>query len=169
MTAAVEPSPGPEQTPAGAVATRGAADWLLVAFCCLLVVVATLLSLAFLPSYLGSTPFPISALVVGVVLVWAIRACYKLLGSLWAASAPLLIWFLLVGYLAFAPYLGSSLVPGYFGYPLVARDWRLTVQLAIGALVGAGVLGGIWGDHLAAKIRAEQSEGPRGGAAGPLT
>jgi len=145
---------------------RGPVDWILVVFCCVVVAATTLLSLAFLPWYLGSTPFPISLLLAGLVLVWAVRACYKLVGSLWAASAPLLIWFLLVAYLAFAPYLGSGLVPGYFGYPLVSRDWRMTVNLAVGALVGAGVLGGIWGDRLAAKIRAEAAERQ---SAGPLT
>lgn len=123
-------------------------DWLSYLLILLVVIAATLLSFAFLPWRVNGAPVPVAVLISAVMLWWAIRAGYAFRPRMWAASAPLLLWLVFTLVLAFVPNLGYFLVP---------QDWRSPLLLGVGVLTGAVALGGVWGDHLSARIKAERA------------
>lgn len=115
-----------------------ALDWIIVGWLTVLVVVSTAVAVFFLPSYVGTVPVPVSALVGAAVVFVAIRLSYRLTGSMLAAFAPA------VGWLAAAVYLSFSRT---LGYALVIGDWRATALLGVGALAAAMGVGLSWGTH----------------------
>jgi hypothetical protein len=133
--------------------TRGAVDWLLVIGCCLLGGYAAVLAFFFLPLYAGSVPVPVSALLLAG-LIWLLPAtCFRLTGSLLAAAAPAIsVFVVLLVLLAWPRSLNA-------GAPLQVylAQWRLFLLLGAVALAGAARLGLLWGDVVAARVRAEQT------------
>lgn len=120
-------------------------DWVIVGWLTVLTVVSTVVAVFFLPSYVGTVPLPVSALVGAAVVYVAIRLSYRLTGSMLAAFAPA------VGWLAAAVYLSFSRT---LGYALVIGDWRATAMLGVGALAAAMGVGLSWGTHQLALVAA---------------
>lgn len=89
-----------------------------------------ILSVLFLPTYLGSVPFPVSALLAGVANVMLLFAARKVADQPLAIASPLIAW----GVAILVCMLGG---PG--GDVLLLADWR-TALLLLGGLVPPGVL-----------------------------
>ncbi|WP_137726230.1 hypothetical protein [Prescottella subtropica] len=87
------------------------------------------LSVLFLPAYLGATPFPVTILVAAVVNLLLVLGARKFTDSALAAAAPLFGW--LFGF-------GVCMVGGPGGDVLVFSDWR-TLLLFVAALLPAGL------------------------------
>lgn len=134
MTSAAPPRATPEPL-----------DWVIVGWLTVLTVVSTVVAVFFLPSYVGTVPLPVSALIGAAVVYVAIRLSYRLTGSMLAAFAPA------VGWLAAAVYLSFSRT---LGYALVIGDWRATAMLGVGALAAAMGVGLSWGTHQLALVAA---------------
>ncbi|MET0196881.1 hypothetical protein CH289_15430 [Rhodococcus sp. RS1C4] len=88
------------------------------------------LSILFLPTYLGSVPFPVSALLAGAANVALLFAARKVAEEPVAVASPLIAWFVAVLLCMFGG-------PG--GDVLLLADWR-TAVLLLGGLVPPGVL-----------------------------
>jgi len=153
------PAPGPAGSTtdlAGAetIAARGTLlDWLLVVLITLVAGGTAVLGIAFLPLYLGSIPFPISALLGVAAMILAPRACYRLTGSLVAALLPVAAWFAVSVWLVLAR---NSLMGG-LPVTVINGQWRVMVLLGLGSLAAAATVGLIWGDRLRDKIAAQRA------------
>ena len=137
-------------------------DWLLVVLITVLAGWTALLGMAFLPLYIGSVPFPISALLGVAAMVLAPRACYRLTGSLIAALLPVVAWFGVTVWLVVAR---NSLIGGtdpagnLVGLPITVGDgqWRVMVLLGLGSLAAAATVGLIWGDRLRDRLATQRA------------
>lgn len=88
-----------------------------------------LLSVFFLPVYLGGTPFPVTILFAAVVNLLLVIGARVVTTRPRLAALPLVAW--VVGFLV-------CMVPGPGGDVLLLGDWR-TLLLLVGALAPAGV------------------------------
>lgn len=144
-------------------AGRGAPlDWLLVVLITLVAGGTAVLGMAFLPLYLGSIPFPISALLGVAAMILAPRACYRLTGSLIAALLPVAAWFSVSVWLVLArnSLMGATDGAGVLvGLPVsvINGQWRVMVLLGLGSLAAAATIGLIWGDRLRDQIAAQRA------------
>lgn len=88
------------------------------------------LSVFFLPAYLGSVPFPVSALLAGIANVMLLFAARKVADQPAAIASPMIAW-------------GVAVLLCMFGGPggdvLLLADWR-TAFLLLGGLIPPGVL-----------------------------
>ncbi len=128
-------------------------DWLVVALITVLTAWAAVIGMAYLPLYIGSIPFPISALVGVAAMILAPRACYRLTGSMIAALLPVVAWFGVSVYLVLAR---NSLMGG-LPVTVVNGQWRVMVLLGLGSLAAAATVGLIWGDRLRDRLAAERA------------
>lgn len=87
------------------------------------------LSVLFLPAYIGATPFPVTVLVSAVVNLLLVLGARKFTDRALLAALPLVGW--LVGF-------GLCAAAGPGGDVLVFEDWR-TLLLFVAALLPAGV------------------------------
>ncbi|WP_305094368.1 hypothetical protein [Prescottella sp. R16] len=85
------------------------------------------LSVLFLPAYLGTTPFPVAILVAAVVNLLLVLGARKFTDNALAAAVPLFGW--LFGF-------GVCILGGPGGDVLVFEDWR-TLLLFVAALLPA--------------------------------
>lgn len=92
-------------------------------------VISAICAALFLPSYLGSMPFPVSALIAGVVNTALVWAALEWAPSPRLAGLPLWTWLLTVAGLTFGGP-GDDVVFGSHG----ASGWGLPVLIAFGAL-----------------------------------
>jgi hypothetical protein len=143
--------------------TPGAVDWVLVVAISILTAWAAVLSLAFLPLYVGSVPLPVSALLGVAAMILGPRTCYRLTGSMAAALLPVAAWFgvcvwVVLSYNRILPTVPLTVISG---------QWRVMVLLGLGALAAAATIGLIWGDRLRDRVAAERAAadpGPPTGA-----
>jgi hypothetical protein len=126
-------------------------DWILVALITLLTAWAAVLGIAFLPLYLGSVPFPVSALLGVGAMILGPRACYALTGSMPAALAPVVSWFGVSVALVLSR---NALIN--LPVTVYQAQWRVMVLLGLGSLAAAATVGLIWGDRLRERIAAER-------------
>ncbi|KAA5837108.1 hypothetical protein ABT337_27130 [Saccharopolyspora hirsuta] len=100
-------------------------------------VILALVELLFLPSYLGTVQFPITAAVAAVTTPLLVSEAARLSPRRRIAGAPLVLWFLTV------------LVFGVLGpggdMVLVGNDWRTLLLIGAGALPSAMMLGIVLG------------------------
>ncbi len=156
-------SPVPDDLPDGSVphpapvkrSAPDAADWLLVVLISVLAGFVALVGLAFLPLYIGSVPFPISALLGVGAMILGPRACYRLTGSLAAAVAPVLVWFavsvwFVLKYNSVMPTLPLTVIRG---------QWRVMLLLGFGSLAAAATVGLLWADRLRDRLTAQRTAG----------
>ncbi|MGF7121119.1 hypothetical protein [Rhodococcus sp. BE178] len=87
------------------------------------------LSVLFLPAYLGTTPFPVSILVAAVVNLLLVLGARKFTERPVLAALPIFGW--LFGF-------GLCVIGGPGGDVLVFEDWR-TLLLFVAAVLPAGV------------------------------
>lgn len=87
------------------------------------------LSVLFLPAYIGTTPFPLSILVAAVVNLLLVLGARKFTDRALGAALPLFGW--LFGF-------GLCVIGGPGGDVLVFEDWR-TLLLFVAALLPAGL------------------------------
>ena len=118
--------------------------------------------MAFLPLYLGSVPFPISALLPVAAMILAPRACYRLTRSLLAALLPVAAWFGVTVWLVLArnTLIGATDTAGNLvGLPISVGNgqWRVMVLLGLGSLAAAATIGLIWGDRLRDRLTAQRA------------
>lgn len=89
-----------------------------------------ILSVFFLPTYLGPVPFPVSALLAGIANVTLLFAARKVAEKPLAIASPLIGWFVAILVCMFGG-------PG--GDVLLLADWR-TAFLLLGGLIPPGIL-----------------------------
>lgn len=99
-------------------------SWATVAVLVLDGFLSGILSVMFLPAYLGSVQFPISALIGGIANVALIFAARKVTDSALAIASPLIAWFLAILLAMFGG-------PG--GDVLLLADWRTLLLIVAGA------------------------------------
>lgn len=87
------------------------------------------LSVLFLPAYIGTTPFPITVLISAVVNLLLVLGARKFTDRALVAALPLFGW--LFGF-------GLCAIGGPGGDVLVFEDWR-TLLLFVAALLPAGL------------------------------
>ncbi|WP_406692650.1 hypothetical protein REH65_13250 [Saccharopolyspora sp. ID03-671] len=96
-------------------------------------VLLAILELMFLPLYIGSVQFPITAAVAAVTTPLLVAAAGRISKSRRVAGAPLVLWFAVV------------LIFGVLGpggdVVLMGSDWRTLLFIAGGALPSAMMLG----------------------------
>ena len=130
-------------------------DWLIVAWFALIAAFAGVIGFFLLPMWIGSVPFPVGIVVAAAATALLPWPCYRLTGSLLAAAAPVVAWFVATVALLLVPnsvYRGAPpriILPGY--------EWRLYLLLGLGTLAGAASLGLIWGDHLRRSLAAQRA------------
>lgn len=100
-------------------------------------VILALVELLFLPSYIGTVQFPITAAVAAVTTPLLVSEAARLSPRRRIAGAPMVLWFLTV--LAF-----GVLGPGG-DMVLVGNDWRTLLLIGAGALPSAMMLGIVLG------------------------
>ncbi len=132
------------------------ADWLLVALISVLAGFIALVGLAFLPLYIGSVPFPISALLGVGAMILGPRACYRLTGSLAAAVAPVLVWFAVSVWFVLKYNSVMPTVP----LTVIRGQWRVMLLLGLGSLAAAATIGLIWADRLRDRLTAQGKANP---------
>ncbi|WP_031467278.1 hypothetical protein [Sciscionella sediminilitoris] len=105
-------------------------------------VLLALLELFFLPLRAGVVPVPVTAVLAAVTLPLLVRRAAALVPTTVGASAPLLVWLVVV--------LGVGLAgPG--GDQVLIPDWRALALLALGLLPAAVALGGALGNAVRAR------------------
>lgn len=90
------------------------------------------LSVFFLPLWLGPVPFPVSALIAGVVNVVLVRVAARHTDRSALVAAPLIAWGVVYLVFALGRIGGSGVVPG---------DWRGVLLVFVGALPAVMWLG----------------------------
>ncbi|RRO15561.1 hypothetical protein EIL87_16150 [Saccharopolyspora rhizosphaerae] len=109
------------------------ADAAVFGFLLLNTVLLAILELLYLPLYIGSVQFPISAAVAAVTTPLLVAEAGRISRSRRVAGAPLVLWFAVV------------LVFGVFGpggdVVLLGSDWRTLLLIGGGALPSAMMLG----------------------------
>ena len=83
------------------------------------------LSVFFLPLWLGPVPFPVTALIAGVVNVMLVRTAARHTERSVLIAAPLIAWGVVYLVFALGRVGGSGIVPG---------DWRGVLLVFVGAL-----------------------------------
>ncbi|GAB3284535.1 hypothetical protein [Parasphingorhabdus pacifica] len=110
-----------------------ARDRVVFGFLLVDMVLLALIELLYLPLYIDSMQFPITAALAAVTTPLAVSAAGRLSPHLSVAVAPLLVWFLTAfGFGAFGP--GGDTV-------LLGNDWRTLLLLGAGTLPSAMMLG----------------------------
>ncbi|MGI8310203.1 hypothetical protein [Saccharopolyspora hattusasensis] len=109
-----------------------AGDRVLLGFLLLDAVLLALIELLFLPSYIGSVQFPITAALAVVTTPLLVAEAARLLPRRRVAGAPLLVWFATV-------FVFGVLGPG--GDIVLLNDWRALLLIGGGALPSALMLG----------------------------
>lgn len=71
-------------------------DWVLYAVLVLDGAISALGGIFFLPTHLGSVPFPIAALLSALVNLWLVRTAWGLRARVGFAAGPLVAWALVV-------------------------------------------------------------------------
>lgn len=145
--------PGREGADGAEPASGAPVDWLLVVLITALTAWTAAFGIAFLPLYIGSIPFPISALLGVAAMILAPRACYRLTGSLIAALLPVVAWLGVSVWLVLAR---NNLMNG-LPVTVINGQWRVMVLLGLGSLAAAATVGLIWGDRLKDKIAAQRA------------
>ncbi|WP_086819524.1 hypothetical protein [Allokutzneria sp. NRRL B-24872] len=125
---------------------RSAADRLFFVVLLVDAVLLAVAELAFLPLRVrdlapgigvdANWPLPLSVIVAGLTTPLLVKLAAGLSTRLSVAAAPLLVWLLAV--------IGFG-IAGPGGDLLLTNDWRPLAMLAVGALPGAVVLGGVLG------------------------
>ncbi len=128
--------------PTGKSASRPAGpDLLLVALLTVLTGLTAVEVIFFLPLYAGSVPLPISVAAAAVVLFLVPRLAFRLVGRLWAAALPAVVWLVVTVALALQR---NTLYP----VPFSVGDWRITLLFGAGTVAAALAVGWCWGDTL---------------------
>lgn len=113
-------------------------------------VILALIELLFLPSYIGTVQFPITAALAAVTTPLLVAEAARLSPRRRIAGAPLVVWFVTV------------LVFGVFGpggdMVLVGNDWRTLLLLGAGALPSAMMLGIVLGKRAKARVAADVAQ-----------
>ncbi|ASU79801.1 hypothetical protein CDG81_17760 [Actinopolyspora erythraea] len=112
--------------------TKGT-DHGLVALLSLDAFLLAVLELFFLPSYLGSVQFPITAAVAAVTNPLLVAVAARASSNGPASWTPVLVWFLTVFVLGVFGPGGDVLLP--------AQDWRSYLLIAAGVLPAAAMIG----------------------------
>ena len=131
----------------GPTTGRSWIDLLLVLWLTLIGAAVGVLGFFFLPLWLGSVPFPITALVAGAACWYLPRLVYRLTGSVGLAAAPVVAWFVMTIVLYFLPNPTYAAPLRIYAY----APWRMLVLVGLGALAGAASIGLLWGEHLRAQ------------------
>lgn len=95
-------------------------------------VLLAVVELLFLPSYIGTVQFPVTALVAGVTTPLLVAEAGRISPRRTVAGAPLVLWF------------GTVFVLGIFGPGgdvLLVSDWRTLLLIGGGTLPSAMMLG----------------------------
>ena len=131
-------------------------DLLLALLLALLAAVIALVVVAFLPARAGSVPVPMSIVLAGAALIALPRACYRLTGSVLAALAPALVWFVVTAWTVL------HRNPLYPQQPLAVGDWRLVVLMLVGGSCAALTVGGLWASRIRGRDLRAADAGPSG-------
>jgi hypothetical protein len=143
-----DPSPS-----GGAVGPPTWVDLLLVLWLTLIGAAVGVVAFFFLPLWLGSVPFPISAVAVGAACWFLPRLVYPLTGSIAMSAAPVVAWFVVTVVLYFLPNPTYAAPLRIYAY----APWRMLLLVGLGALAGAASIGLLWGEHLRARYSADPS------------
>ena len=111
-----------------------------MAFVTLLSALTALVGVAYLPWYVGPVPMPVSSLLGVAAMILAPPACYRLTGSLAAAAAPVIVWFVVTVWLVLQR---NPMMPGQ-ALSVVQGQWRVMVLLGLGSLAAAATLTPNW-------------------------
>jgi hypothetical protein len=123
---------------------RSWVELLLVIWLTLIGAAVGIVAFFFLPLWLGSVPFPISAVVAGVACWFLPRLVYPLTRSVGLSAAPVVAWFVVTIVLYFLPNPTYAVPLRIYAY----APWRMLVLVGLGALAGAASIGLLWGEHL---------------------
>lgn len=132
----------------------------MIALLVLDAVLLGVLEVLYLPLYIGSVQFPITAAVAVVTTPLLVALAGRVSDSRGATAAPLLVWFTAVFVL-------GTVGPGG-DVVLLGDDWRTLLLIGGGALPGAMMLGIALGQQGARKAAAERRQGA-GSRAGPVS
>jgi len=154
-----------EVGPSGADATgqRTWVDLLLVVWLTLIGAAVGVVAFFFLPLWLGSVPFPISAVLVGVACWFLPRLVYPLTRSVGLSAAPVVAWFVVTIVLYFLPNPTYAVPLRIYAY----APWRMLVLVGLGALAGAASIGLLWGEHLREQYPSSDVDRDRGSGRPP--
>jgi hypothetical protein len=110
-------------------------DWLLVGWLWLLAALAAVVSVFFLPLYLGPVPFPVSVVIAVLAVAGLPRLVAALVPAFWPVAVTVACWFV--------PAVWLSLSPNpLYGRPVGVTDgqWRTALLLGLGCLAAAATL-----------------------------
>ncbi|MBM9468279.1 hypothetical protein [Nakamurella leprariae] len=112
-----------------------AADWVLVVWMWLLAAAAAVVSVFFLPQYLGPVPFPVSVVIAVLTVAGLPRLVAALVPPFWPVAVTVACWFVPAVWLSLSP---NSL----YGRPVGVTDgqWRTALLLGLGCLTAAATL-----------------------------
>ncbi|MEV0048897.1 hypothetical protein AB0H34_00180 [Saccharopolyspora shandongensis] len=115
-----------------------ARDRVLFGFLLLDAVLLALVELLFLPSYIGSVQFPVTAALAAVITPLLVAEAARISPRRRVAGAPLLVWFATV-------FVFGVFGPG--GDIVLLNDWRALLLIGGGALPSAMMLGIVLGKN----------------------
>ncbi|MGW5643307.1 hypothetical protein ACWEV3_17140 [Saccharopolyspora sp. NPDC003752] len=115
-----------------------ARDRVLLGFLLLNAVLLALIELLFLPSYIGSVQFPVTAALAAVTTPLLVAEAARISPRRRIAGAPLLVWFATV-------FVFGLFGPG--GDIVLLNDWRALLLIGGGALPSAMMLGIVLGKN----------------------
>ncbi|MEU5846495.1 hypothetical protein [Saccharopolyspora shandongensis] len=116
-----------------------ARDRVLFGFLLLNAVLLALVELLFLPSYIGSVQFPVTAALAVVTTPLLVAEASRISPRRRVAGAPLLVWFATV-------FVFGVFGPG--GDIVLLNDWRALLLIGGGALPSAMMLGIVLGKNV---------------------
>ncbi|MEU6266613.1 hypothetical protein [Saccharopolyspora shandongensis] len=116
-----------------------ARDRVLFGFLLLDAVVLALVELLFLPSYIGSVQFPVTAALAVVTTPLLVAEAARISPRRRVGGAPLLVWFVTV-------FVFGVFGPG--GDIVLLNDWRALLLIGGGALPSAMMLGIVLGKNV---------------------
>lgn len=111
---------------------------MLLGFLLLNAVLLALIELLFLPSYIGSVQFPVTAALAAVTTPLLVAEAARISPRRRIAGAPLLVWFATV-------FVFGLFGPG--GDIVLLNDWRALLLIGGGALPSAMMLGIVLGKN----------------------
>lgn len=112
---------------------------MLFGFLLLDAVLLALVELLFLPSYIGSVQFPVTAALAAVITPLLVAEAARISPRRRVAGAPLLVWFATV-------FVFGVFGPG--GDIVLLNDWRALLLIGGGALPSAMMLGIVLGKNV---------------------